>query len=257
MSGPSVPRMTQHLSGKIALVTGGSRGIGRAVALRLAADGARVGINYRANRAAAEEVRDAIVAAGGSAFLLPGDVGELPAIDAMMKAFDAEADGLDILVNNAGIGEMATVGETDEALYDRTFAVNTKGPFFLTRAVLPRLRDGGRIINISSMVSRAAYASCNAYAMSKAAINHMSVSLAQELGPRGITVNAVAPGATMTDFAPALFEDPATVEYLVGMAALKRVGQAEDIARVVGFLAGPDGGWVTGQIIEASGGMHL
>ena len=245
------------IAGKTALVTGGSRGIGRAIAQRLAADGARVAINYHSNKAAADEVVAAIRDAGGDAFALPGDVGDLTAITAIFTAFDAEADGLDILVNNAGIGEIASIGETDEALYDRLMQTNAKGPFFLTRAALSRLRDGGRIVNISSMVSRAAYPACNAYAMSKAALNMMSLSLAQELGPRGITVNAVAPGATMTDFAPALFEDPATVDYLASVAALKRVGYPADIAGVVAFLASPDGGWVTGQLIEASGGTHL
>jgi NAD(P)-dependent dehydrogenase (short-subunit alcohol dehydrogenase family) len=249
--------MTQKLIGKTALVTGGSRGIGRAIALRLAADGARVAINYRSNKAAADETVAAIRAAGGDAFAIMGDVGSVEAITAMFAAFDSKADGLDILVNNAGIGEMASIAETEESLYDDMMRVNAKGPFFVTRAALTRFRDGGRIVNISSMVSRAAYPACNAYAMSKAALNMMSLSLAQELGPRGITVNAVAPGATMTDFAPALFEDPATVEYLASVAALRRVGHPADIAGVVAFLASPDGGWVTGQLIEASGGMHL
>lgn len=245
------------LSGKTALVTGGSRGIGREVALRLGVDGARVAVNFNRNAEAADAVVATIRGAGGEAFALQGDIASTTSIAALFAAFDARADGLDILVNNAGVGTMAGIAETDEALYDTMMDVNAKGPFFVTRAALPRLRAGGRIVNLSSMVARAAYASCLAYAMSKAAVDHFTRSLAQELGPHDITVNAVAPGATVTDFAPALFEDPATMEHLAAAAALGRVGQPGDVARVVAFLCGPDGGWVTGQVIEASGGMHL
>lgn len=246
-----------NLTGKTALVTGGSRGIGRDVAGRLAVEGARVWVNYRTNADAAHDVVTAIRANGGEAFAVQGDVGSLAEIEALFAAFDAEEEGLDILVNNAGVGEMATIAETDEAMFDEAMRVNAKGPFFVTRAALSRLRDGGRIVNLSSMVARAAYASCIAYAMSKKAVEHFTLSLAQELGPRGITVNAVAPGATMTDFAPALFNDPATVELLAQAAALGRVGQAQDVGQVIAMLCGPAGGWISGQVIEASGGMHL
>lgn len=245
------------LTGKTALVTGASRGIGRDVALRLAAKGAHVCVNYRRNAAAADEVVSAIRETGGAAFAVQGDVGCLLDIVRLFAEFDEGADGLDILVNNAGVGDMATIAETDEAMFDEVMRINAKGPFFVTQAALPRLRDGGRIVNLSSMVARAAYPGCIAYAMSKKAVEHFTVSLAQELGPRGITVNAVAPGATMTDFAPDLFSDPAMVQALAQAAALGRMGLAADVGEVIAMLCGSAGGWITGQVIEASGGMHL
>jgi NAD(P)-dependent dehydrogenase (short-subunit alcohol dehydrogenase family) len=251
--------MKKSLDGKIALVTGASRGIGRAIAQRLAADGAMVVVHYGNSRTAAEETAKAITEAGGRTFILRADVSKTGEINAMFDAFDRESGGakIDILVNNAGIGTMADTAATDEALYDKMMATNVKGPFFITRQALPRLQDGGRIINISSMVSVVAYAACNAYAMSKAAINHFTRSLAAELGPRGITVNAVAPGATQTEFGSGLMLDPDVAASLAAGAALGRIGQPSDIASVVAFLASADGGWVTGQMIQASGGMHL
>lgn len=251
--------MNKPFDEKIALITGASRGIGRAIALRLAAQGATVAVHYGKSRDAAEQTAAAIVEAGGRAFILGANVAKVDEIRAMFETFDRETGGapIDILVNNAGIGTMADIGATDEALYDQMMATNVKGPFFVTRHALPRLRDGGRIITISSMVSVVAYAACNAYAMSKAAVNHFTRSLAAELGPRQITVNAVAPGATRTDFGGGLLHDPAFAEAVAAQAALRRIGEPEDIAAVVAFLASPDGGWITGQVIQASGGVHL
>lgn len=245
------------LAGRTALVTGGSRGIGRAIALQLGGEGAAVCVNYRSDKSAADEVVKAIVDKGGTAYAIQADVSDRSDVERLVATAKDRLGSIDILVNNAGIGEMGSVGDTDDALFDAMMDVNAKGPFLVTRAVLPQMNDGGRIVNISSMVSRTAYGSCIAYAMSKAAVNHFTVSLAQELGARGITVNAVCPGATRTDFNPVLFEDETIVAQLAQAAALGRIGEPEDIARVVGFLAGPASGWVTGQIIEASGGMHL
>ena len=248
-----------RLDGKVALVTGASRGIGRAIALRLAADGARVGVHYAKARDAATAVQAEIEAVGGEAFLLQADLSALTGIEGVVDDLRIALDGrlLDILVNNAGIGASGTIADTDESGFDALFALDVKAPFFLTQQLLPLLVDGGRIINISSVVSIAAYPTTIAYAAAKAALNSMTVSLAAGLGPRGISVNAVAPGATATDFLGAMLDDPAVVGMLEKASVFGRLGQPGDIAGLVAFLAGPEAGWVTGQLIAASGGMHL
>lgn len=248
-----------RLDGKIALVTGASRGIGRAIALRLAADGAQIAVHYATVRGAAEETLAAIHEAGGKGFILAADLSSLSGVEQLADQLRTALDDrpLDILVNNAGIGAGGTIMDTDEARFDRLFAVDVKAPFFVTQRVLPLLTDDGRIINISSVVSMAAYPSTIAYAAAKAAINSMTVSLAAGLGPRGITVNAVAPGATATDFLGPRLNDPAMVDMMASAAVFGRLGQPQDIVGLVAFLAGPEAAWVTGQIIAASGGMHL
>jgi NAD(P)-dependent dehydrogenase (short-subunit alcohol dehydrogenase family) len=254
--------MTRLLEGKTVLVTGASRGIGRAIAVRLAAAGALVCAHCGTNSDAALETVRQIEAAGGRAFAIRADLARLGEIRESFATLDREisargASGLDILVNNAGVGVMGRVADCDEATFDRLFNVNVKGMFFVTQLAIPRLNDGGRIINISSMVSVAAYPICIVYAQTKAAVNSLTRSLAAELGPRRITVNAVAPGATATDFIGDLMKDTTMIAALEAGAALGRIGAAGDIARVVAFLASPDGGWITGQVIQASGGMHL
>lgn len=248
-----------RLDGKVALVTGASRGIGRAIALRLAADGARVGVHYALARDAAEQVVADIDAKGGEGFLLSADLSSLSGVAQLAAGLTAAlgSQPFDILVNNAGIGASGTIADTDEATFDALFALDVKAPFFLTQHLLPHLSDGGRIINISSVVSIAAYPTTIAYAAAKAALNSMTVSLAAGLGPRGISVNAVAPGATATDFLGPMLDDPAIVGMLEGASAFGRLGRPQDIVGLVAFLAGPEAGWVTGQVIAASGGMHL
>ncbi|WP_336972047.1 SDR family oxidoreductase [Sphingobium aromaticiconvertens] len=248
-----------RLDGKIALVTGASRGIGRAIALRLAADGARIGVHYATARGAAEETLAAIREAGGEGFALSADLSSLSGVEQLADQLRTALDDrpLDILINNAGVGASGTIADTDEASFDRLFMVDVKAPFFVTQRVLPLLADGGRIVNISSVVSMAAYPTTIAYAAAKAALNSMTVSLAAGLGPRGITVNAVAPGATATDFLGPMLDDPAVVDMLEGATVFGRLGKPEDIVGLVAFLAGPEAAWVTGQIIAASGGMHL
>ncbi|WP_329401640.1 SDR family oxidoreductase [Streptomyces melanogenes] len=244
------------LTGRTALVTGGSRGIGRGIAERLGRDGARVAVHYGSNEAAAKETVTAIEAAGGSAFALGQELGVPGDAQALWAAFDRHADGVDILVNNAGIGTARAFGEIDEDEYERLFAVNAKAPFFLARLGLERMRDGGRIVNISSGVSKAAVLpDLIAYAMTKGALDVFTRNLSKIVGSRGITVNSVAPGIVDTDVnADWLRASEEAWAGAAAMSALGRVGDPADIADVVAFLASADGRWVTGQWVDATGG---
>jgi NAD(P)-dependent dehydrogenase (short-subunit alcohol dehydrogenase family) len=251
------------LPGKIAVVTGASRGIGRAIAIRLAKDGALVIVNFQKNAEAAAAVVSEIEATGGEACALQGDVGSMAGIRQFFQALDDEltrrrgSNQFDILVNNAGISMMGDVASSSEEDFDRTFSVNVKGAFFVTQQAMPRLRDGGRIVNISSVITQHPTPLYAAYSMAKAAVNTLTVVLAVELGGRAITVNTVAPGMTATEMSASMLEDPDLVQFLCDKTALGRVGTVEDIATVVAFLASSDAGWVTGQYIEASGGLGL
>lgn len=247
---------------KVAFVTGASRGIGRAIALKLAGDGLIVGVHYGQNADGADETVRLIEEAGGTAFRLGGDLADSNAIAALTADLDKVlarfgVGALDVLVNNAGIGSGRTIGDVSIEELDQLLAVNIRGVFLLTQALAPRITDGGRIVNITSMVGLAAYPGSIAYAMTKAAQNSFTTSLAAELGPRGITVNAVAPGATDTDFIAAIMARPELAQFYADKAALGRIGTPDDIASVVGFLVSSAGGWLTGQILQASGGMHL
>ncbi|MGW6022641.1 SDR family oxidoreductase [Streptomyces sp. NPDC055099] len=246
------------LAGKTALVTGGSRGIGRGIAERLGRDGARVAVHYGSNEAAAKETVAAIEEAGGSAFALGAELGVPGDAEALWTEFDRHADGVDILVNNAGIGTSRPFSEADDAEYDRLFAVNAKAPFFITQLGERRLRDGGRVINISSGLSRAAVMpEILTYAMTKGALDVFTRNLSKVLGPRGITVNSVAPGIVDTDVNAAWLRGDENKEAWAGaaaMSALGRVGTPADIADAVAFLASDDGRWVTGQWLDVTGG---
>ncbi|MFF6884837.1 SDR family oxidoreductase [Streptomyces sp. NPDC012421] len=243
------------LTGKTALVTGASRGIGRGIAERLGRDGARVAVHYGANEAAAKETVAAIEAAGGDAFAIGQELGVPGDAAALWAAFDARADGLDILVNNAGIGASRPFEEIDEEEFDRVFAVNTKAPFFLARQGAERLRDGGRIVNVSTGLSRTALMpELIAYSMSKAALDVFTRDLSKLLGRRGITVNSVAPGIVATDNTSWLKGDEQARARAAGYSALGGIGSTADIADVVAFLASDDARWVTGAWIDATGG---
>lgn len=247
------------LTGRTALVTGAARGIGQAIALRLAVDGATVAVHYGTDRAGATATLAQIEAAGGAGFAVEAELGVDGDIDTLFDGLTAGLAGrpLDIVVNNAAAQPAGPIADTTPEQFDRLFAVNVKAPYFIIRRALPLLADGGRIITLSSVAARMANVTQTSFAMTKGAIETMSRTLANELGVRGITVNVVAPGATRTATNGAYFEAPGTVEFLTGLTALDRLGAAADVADVVGFLASPDARWITGQVIDASGGLFL
>ncbi|MFB4284537.1 SDR family oxidoreductase [Nonomuraea sp. MTCD27] len=252
------------LEGKVALVTGGSRGIGRAIAERLGRDGAVVAVAYARDQAAADEVVERIGKDGGRAFAIRAELGRHGDAAALWAAFDARVQphslrpGVDIIVNNAGIGRSSDLAALTEEQFDEVFAVNVRAPFFVVRHGLSRLRDGGRVINISSGAARLAMPEIIAYAATKGALDTFTLNLAAQLGPRGITANSVAPGIVDTDInAGWLRGNPEAEAHAASLAALGRVGQPEDIAGIVAFLASDDARWVTGRVIDATGGAGL
>ncbi|MFI7112620.1 SDR family NAD(P)-dependent oxidoreductase [Nonomuraea sp. NPDC050227] len=280
------------LTGKTALVTGGSRGIGRAVSLRLAAEGALVAVHYGGDDEAAKQTVALIEERGGRAFAVQARFGAKPQQSvkdaegaegvhggadvigaegaqegrgvegAVERLFEGLADGLagrglDILVNNAGIASTVPIAHLTPAEFERVMTVNVTTPFFVIQRALPLLNDGGRIINMGSTASRFAVTTQIGYTISKAALEAMAPTLANELGRRGITVNTVAPGAVRTDMTAGYTSIPEVVAALESITALGRLGEPEDVADVVGFLAGPAGRWVTGQTIDVSGGTYL
>ena len=253
----------QKFHGRVALVTGASRGIGRAIAKRLAADGALVAVNYASNAEAADSLIAEITAAQGEAFAVQARLGTTSETEKLLARFAEELDRrrmpprLDILINNAGVGHFGQLSAATEPDFDAVFTANTKAPFLVTRLALRYMEAGGRIINVSSGASRRPGTLFGLYAMSKAAVDAMTLGFAAELGKRGITVNTVAPGWTMTEGNAEARQDVATVRQVENQTALGRLGTPEDIAAVVAFLASADGAWVTGQYLEASGGFKL
>jgi 3-oxoacyl-[acyl-carrier protein] reductase len=246
------------LAGKTALVTGASRGIGRAIAERLAADGALVAVHYGSNEVAAKETVSAIEAAGGRAFPVRARLGVPGDVDTLFEGLLAGlgSRGLDILVNNAAIVSYeATIEQASAEEFDRVFAVNAKAPLFIVQRAVPLMSDGGRIVNISSGVTWFATQEV-VYSMTKGALNVMTRSLAHVLGERGITVNTVSPGITETDMNPWLDNGESQAK-VAAMVALGRHGQPADLADAVAFFASPDGRWVTGQTLEVNGGLWL
>ncbi|MFC8820973.1 SDR family oxidoreductase [Streptomyces rochei] len=243
-------------TGRTALVTGASRGIGRGIAERLGRDGARVAVHYGSDRAAARETVAAVEAAGGSAFAIRADLRDPGASRTLWEEFDRHADGLDVLVNNAGIGSTRPIEEISEEEYDAVFAVNVRAPFFILKHGMRRLRDGGRVVNISSGLARTAAMPDNmAYAMTKGALDVFSRDLSKILGARSITVNSVAPGIIDTDNTAELLHGSADGwKRAAALSALGGVGAPAEVADVVAFLASHDGRWVTGSWVDVTGG---
>lgn len=248
----------------VALITGGSRGLGRHAALALAARGTDSVITYRTQRAEADAVVAQVQAQGGQAVALQldvGDSGQFPAFAQAVRevlASQWQRAHIDHLVNNAGMGEYALAADTTEAQFDALMRVHLKGPFFLTQTLLPLIADGGSVLNVSSGLTRFSLPGYAAYAMMKGGIEVMSRYLAKELGARGIRVNTLAPGAIETDFGGGAVRDNAELNAHVASAtALGRVGLPDDIGTVIAALLSADTGWINAQRVEASGGMFV
>ena len=249
---------------KIALVTGGSRGLGKDMALRLAEKGIDVVLTFNSQEAEAKSVVAAIEKTGRKAAALQFDAGNLAGFDGFIARLTQTlknqfgADRFDFLINNAGVGVHASYAETTEAQFDELMNIHFKGPFFLTQKLLPLLNDGGRIINLSSGLARFSTPGYAAYAAMKGAMETLTRYQAKELGSRGIAVNIVAPGAIATDFGGGMVRDnPQVNQFIAGVTALGRVGLAEDIGGIVAFLCTEDARWINAQRLEASGGMNL
>lgn len=257
--------MSGRLSNKVALITGSSRGIGRATALAFAREGANlIGVHYASNVDAANATVREIEALGAKAVAIEADLrnGKLAA-DSIWDQFKAAAIAqtgqaqLDILVNNAGIAPAQSLAQTSEAVYDDVMAINVKAPFFLIQVVAEHLRNNGRIINISTGFTRVAAPTHPAYAASKGALETLTLALALEFGPRGITVNAVKPGVTETDMNAQWLGDTEARAGAEAMSVFSRLGHADDVADVIAFLASHEARWTTGQAVDATGGARL
>ncbi|MFL6725596.1 MAG: SDR family NAD(P)-dependent oxidoreductase [Sphingomicrobium sp.] len=251
--------MSKSLSNKTALVTGASRGIGRAIAKRLASDGAHVFVHYNRSSNEADSLVAQIEQDGGSAEAVAANLEDVDAVNRLIADVKARLGNrkLDVLVNNAGIIDHVALGESDGSALDRLLAVNVRAPFQLTSGLIGSLADDARVLFTSSIVAKTVFPGISAYALTKGAIDTLTRYLAAELGERGIRVNAIAPGAIDTEMAADFVGTDEGKAQVKSIQALKRVGQPSDIANVAGFLAGPDSGWVTGQVIDVSGGSKL
>ncbi len=241
------------LAGKVALVTGAGRGIGRVIALRLAADGATIVAHYAHSQAGAEQTVAEIISLGGSAVTCQADIANRAEVRAMFASIDANPGRLDIVVNNSGVSGGGGLAEVTDADVAQIFGINLFGPLYIASEAATRLQDDGRIINFSSSVAKYPLAGAGLYSAAKKAIESFTESWARELGARGITVNTVIPGAT----SPGMIDgSPQYTEHFANASPFKRIGKAEEIAAVVAFLASPQASWVTGGNILANGAAN-
>ena len=241
------------LKGKVAVVTGASRGIGRGIADRLAKDGATIVVNYTKSAGEAEKVVSGIKGQGGNAMAVQADVSKVEDIRRLFQETKKVYGRLDILVNNAGIFWAKPILETTEEEYDQMFAVNAKGQFFALQEAAKHMAEGGRIVNISTGGTKRAFPGISAYGGSKSALEFFTKVAAKELGPKHITVNTVSPGYTETD----MLSDPQFRTIGIQASPLGRLGTPADIAKVVAFIVSDDGGWITGDTIQAGGGVAM
>jgi 3-oxoacyl-[acyl-carrier protein] reductase len=253
-----------RLEGKVAIVTGASRGIGKGIAIRLGHEGARVVVNYNHNQGQAEDVVHTIQSNGGEAIALQVNMSDIPQIERMVCQTIEQFGQVDIMVSNAGIELLRSFEETRVEDFDQLFAVNTRGQFFAAQQAATHMKNGGRIVLTSSMSVIKGIAGHALYAASKGAVEVLVRNLAVELGPLGITINAIAPGATVSDMSTrmaAAARDPKTglspIEQCIAATPLGRLGTPEDIAKVVAFLVSEEGSWITGQTIQATGGFSF
>lgn len=242
-----------NATNKVAIVTGASRGIGAAIARRLARDGFTVIVNYAGRVDAAEAVVKQIEQAGGRAIAAQADVSDAAAVAHMFDAAEAAYGGIDVLVNNAGIMKVAPLAESDDVLFDSQIAINLKGTFNTLREAARRLRSGGHIVNLSSSVVGLYHPGYSVYAATKAGVEAITHVMTKEMRGRNITVNSVAPGPTATDLFLANPQD--VIDRLAKQPPLERLGQPEEIAATVAMLVGPDGAWINGQTLRVNGGI--
>jgi 3-oxoacyl-[acyl-carrier protein] reductase len=241
-------------SAKVAIITGSSRGIGAELALRLARDGFKVVVNYAGNVGPAQEVVTRIKNAGGDAIAVQADVADPAAVIAMFDEAEKAFGGIDVVVNCAGVLKLGKIAEFDDKTFDQSMAINVKGTFNGCREAARRVREGGRIVNIATSVIGVRLPTYGIYVATKAAVEALTTILAQEMRGRNITVNSVAPGPVATE----LFlggKTPELIDHMAKLNPLERLGRPEDIANVVSFIVGPEGGWINGQTVRANGGM--